>query len=107
MLPAVPIERPDYRALTRAIRLVVASLILLIIGFSVWKSVTEYRLTVRAADVQTRGYARALKEHAERAFSETDSVLLDILDRIRRKEWMKVKEMIRNMTGVEMKVEPR
>jgi precorrin-2 dehydrogenase/sirohydrochlorin ferrochelatase len=31
----------------------------------------------------------------------------DILDNIRRKEWMKVKEMIRSLTGVEMEVEPR
>jgi precorrin-2 dehydrogenase / sirohydrochlorin ferrochelatase len=31
----------------------------------------------------------------------------DILDRIRRKEWMGVKEMIRSMTGVEMEVGPR
>ncbi len=31
----------------------------------------------------------------------------DILDHIRRKEWMKVREMIRSLTGVEMEVEPR
>jgi precorrin-2 dehydrogenase/sirohydrochlorin ferrochelatase len=31
----------------------------------------------------------------------------EILDDIRRKEWAKVKEMIRRLTGVEMEVEPR
>ena len=31
----------------------------------------------------------------------------EILDDIRRKDWAKVKEMIRRLTGVEMEVEPR
>jgi precorrin-2 dehydrogenase/sirohydrochlorin ferrochelatase len=31
----------------------------------------------------------------------------EVLDNIRRKEWAKVKEMIRRLTGVEMEVEPR
>jgi precorrin-2 dehydrogenase/sirohydrochlorin ferrochelatase len=37
----------------------------------------------------------------------SDVVRSDILENIRRKEWMKVKEMIRSLTGVEMEVEPR
>ncbi len=77
------IKPPNYRSFKRAIRIVVTALILLTVGFSVWKSVTEYSLTVRAAELQSRGYARALREHAERAFSEADTVLLDTIDHIR------------------------
>ena len=82
MIPATPIEMSNYRKFMRTIRIVVAALILLTISLSVWKSVTEYCLTVRAAELQSRGYARALKEHAERAFSEADNVLLDAINHI-------------------------
>jgi PAS domain S-box-containing protein len=73
----------NYIAFRRFIIITVVSLILLIIGFSVWKSVVEYRLTIRAAELQSRGYARALKEHAERTFSEADNILLDTIDHIK------------------------
>ena len=73
---------PDYRNFKRVIVSGVIVMILLIIGFSAWKAVVEYRLTIRAAEQRSRGYARALKEHAERTFSEADNVLLDTLDRI-------------------------
>src|SRR5512133_840837 len=82
MTPVVPDEIPNYRTVKRNIRIVVAVIILLTVGFTVWKSVTEYRLTVRAADLQTRGYARALREHAERALNEADTVLQDTIDYI-------------------------
>jgi len=71
---------PHYRTFKRAIVATVSILILLILGFSVWKTVVEYDLTLRAAELQSRGYARALKEHADRAFGEADNVLLDTLD---------------------------
>lgn len=73
----------NYRAFKRAIVASVAVLIIFIVGFSVWKSVVEYRLTIRAAELQSRGYARALKEHADRSFSEADKILLDSLDHVR------------------------
>jgi PAS domain S-box-containing protein len=73
---------PHYRGLKRSLIATVILLILLIIGFSVWKSWVEYRMTIRSAELQSRGYARALKEHAERAFSEADTALLDTLEHI-------------------------
>ncbi|MDD2899904.1 MAG: ATP-binding protein [Desulfuromonadaceae bacterium] len=73
---------PDYKHFQRFSSITVVSLILLLIGFSVWKSVAEYRLTIRAAEQQTSGYAKALKEHAERAFSETDNVLQDVIEKV-------------------------
>ncbi|MBC7963299.1 MAG: PAS domain-containing protein [Steroidobacteraceae bacterium] len=75
---------PNYSTFKRAIVSAVSVLILFIIGFSVWKAVVEYRLTIRAAELQSRGYARALKEHADRAFGEADNILLDTLDHIRQ-----------------------
>jgi PAS domain S-box-containing protein len=83
MKPDVPVVMPNYRAFKLSICIAVAALILLTVGFTVWKSMTEYRLTVTAADVKTRGYARALKEHAERAFSEADNVLMDTIDHVK------------------------
>lgn len=74
---------PDYKAFKRYIIFTVVTLILLLIAFSAWRSVTEYRLTVSAADKQLRGYSRALREHAERAVGEADSLLLGTIDHIK------------------------
>lgn len=86
--PGLPMEQlpkvPHYQSLKRLLIATVTLLILLLAGFSFWKSVVEYRLTVRAAELLTGGYARALKEHAERAFSEADNILLDTLEHIRK-----------------------
>ncbi len=70
----------DYSQFKRLVKIAVAALILLIIGFTLWKSITVYRLTIRGAELQTRGYASALKEHAERALSEADNMLLDVIE---------------------------
>lgn len=74
---------PDYRTFKRAIVSAVSVLILFIIGFSVWRASVEYKLTIRAAELQSRGYARALKEHADRTFGEADNILLDMLQHIK------------------------
>jgi PAS domain S-box-containing protein len=83
MTPENPVVIQNYRTFKRNLCLIVAILILLTVAFSVRKSMVEYRLTVRAAELQTRGYARALREHAERAFGEADTVLLDTIDHIK------------------------
>ena len=74
---------PNYNAFKRSVVITVVALILLLLGFSSWKSASEYRLTVGSAEQQTRGYARALREHAERAISEADSLLLDTIDELK------------------------
>ena len=59
-------------------RLIVSSvtlLILLLIAFSAWDSYTEQQTIIEAAELQSKSYARALKEHAERTLSEADLVL--------------------------------
>ena len=74
---------PKYKAFKRVTVSTVVTLVLLLIGFSAWKSAVEYRLTIRGAELQSRGYARALKEHAERTFSEADTILLDTIDHLK------------------------
>lgn len=84
-MTAQPIKSlPDYRSFKRAVRIVVLSLILLTVIFSIWKSAKEYQLTVHGAEMQTLGYASALKEHAERALSEADSTLVEVIDHVTR-----------------------
>jgi len=83
MPPAQSVKMPNHSELRRIICSAVIALIVVIIGFSIWKAVSEYRLTVKAAELQTRGYARALREHTERAFGEADTILLDTIEHIR------------------------
>ena len=45
------------------------------IGYIIWDIIDDRKTIIRAAEIQTQGYARALKEHAERTFSELDLVL--------------------------------
>ena len=75
-------SKSDYRIFKRMIVVTVSTLLLLIIGFSTWKATAEYRLTVLAAEHLSRGYARALKEHVERTFSEADGVMLYVIDHL-------------------------
>lgn len=75
-------SQPDYRAFKRYIIVTVIILILSIICFSALQAREEYRLTIHAAELQSRGYARALREHAERAFGEMDGLLLDAIQHI-------------------------
>jgi PAS domain S-box-containing protein len=72
--------KTDYRTFRRMVVGVVITLLLLIIGFSTWKAIAEYRLTILAAEHLSRGYVRALKEHVERTLSEADGVTLNIID---------------------------
>ena len=75
----------SFRRLGRVVLLAVVTVILLICGLTVWTSVHEYRLSLRAADKQTRGYASALKEHAEHTLSEADAVLTNLIAKLPQK----------------------
>lgn len=59
-------------------RLIISSvtlLLLFLIAFSAWDSYTEQQAIIEAVELQSKSYARALKEHAERTLSEADLVL--------------------------------
>lgn len=73
---------PNYRNIKRYVILTVGMLVVLMVSFFGWKAYSEYQLTVQAAESKGKAYCRALKEHAERTFSETDAILLNVLDHV-------------------------
>lgn len=73
-------NQSSFATFRRSILFILTILILFIVVFSIWKSVVEYRLVVQAAEQKSRGYSRALKEHAERAFGEADNALRNAID---------------------------
>jgi hypothetical protein len=70
-----------YRRLRLRIILSVTLLLCALIGFSAWNAVQGYQVAVSNVEQQSRSYARALKEHAERALSEADHILQSIIHR--------------------------
>ena len=64
-----------YLALRRRIISSVSLLLIVLISLSIWHGYTGFQVAVRNAEQQSASYARALKEHAERAFSEADQIL--------------------------------
>lgn len=68
-----------YLALRRRITFSVSLLLLVLVLLSVWHGYTGFKVAVRNAEQQSQSYARALKEHAERALSETDQALQNLI----------------------------
>lgn len=66
------------------VRCVVGMLLMAVVGISAWSIVSERKDVITAAERQAEGYARALAEHSESAFAESDRVLRDVLDDIRK-----------------------
>jgi len=63
----------------------VGAILITVICIAGWSIYTQYRDTITFAERQTEGYARALAEHSESAFSESDRVLRDMLHDIGNK----------------------
>ena len=61
----------------------VSSLILMIVIYSAWSISSSSRMVLQAGERQATGYAKALSEHVERAFSEADGVLTDTIEDIK------------------------
>jgi len=70
-----------YRRLRSRILLSISLLLCALVGLSVWNAVQGHRVAVSNVEQQSRSYARALKEHAERALSEADHILQSIIHR--------------------------
>ena len=66
------------------VKMVVGLILVAVIGISAWSIGRERRDLIDAADKIAGGYARALAEHSESAFSEADSMLRSVLERIRK-----------------------
>jgi two-component system cell cycle sensor histidine kinase/response regulator CckA len=57
----------------------VGAILMTVICIAVWSIISQYNDAITFAERQTEGYARALAEHSESAFSESDRVLRDVL----------------------------
>lgn len=73
----------NYRYFKRVIIITVALVILFMLSLFAWKAYSEYNLTIQGAEAKGKAYARALKEHAERALGETDNLLLNLIEQSR------------------------
>ena len=71
-----------YRALRRRIVCSVSLLLLVLVSFSIWHSYKGYQTALTNAEQQSRSYAMALKEHAERTISEADQSILNTIRQI-------------------------
>ncbi|MDK9717008.1 MAG: response regulator [Trichlorobacter sp.] len=65
-------------------RIITSVLLLLtvLVLISSWHSYKGYQVAIKNAEQQSRSYALALKEHAERAFSEADQILQNAIKEI-------------------------
>jgi two-component system cell cycle sensor histidine kinase/response regulator CckA len=66
------------------VRLFVGFILMAVVCISAWSIVSERNEVLISAERQAAGYARALAEHSESAFAESDRVLQDLLDDINR-----------------------
>jgi signal transduction histidine kinase len=71
----MPHHFTSYRQLRLVIICAVVFVLLSLAVFIAWDSYSEYQTVIKNLETQTQSYARALKEHAQRTFSETDLVL--------------------------------
>ncbi|MDD2272879.1 MAG: response regulator [Desulfuromonadaceae bacterium] len=68
------LSKPFYR-LRRILIVMTALLLLILVSLKGWDSYNDYCKAITVAENQSKSYARALKEHAERVFSEADHAL--------------------------------
>ncbi len=68
------------------VRIILGVLLLIctLLTILAWDSYTNRQAVIHAAEIQTQGYARALKEHAERTFSEVDLLIQETVRAIDR-----------------------
>ncbi len=74
-----------YRTLRHRIITSVTLLLSALVAITVWHSYTGYNVAISNAEHQTRSYAHAFKEHAERTFSETDQALTNFVHQINQR----------------------
>ncbi|HBA72730.1 MAG: hypothetical protein A2X85_14415 [Geobacteraceae bacterium GWF2_54_21] len=64
-----------YKKIRLRFILSVSGVLLVLAGLFCWNSTREYRLVILDAEKRSSSYAGALKEHAERVFSQSDNTL--------------------------------
>jgi len=75
-----------YVRLRQLVILSVCLIIAVSTTYTVWKSYRSRQIIIKAAELQTQAYARSLKEHTERTFSEIDSILKAKIRQIEQSE---------------------
>jgi len=81
-LPATRIS--NYLRLRLVICSSVVLILIVLIAYTVWDSYQERQLIITSVEAQSQSYARALKEHAERTFSEIDLVLKNTVEELEK-----------------------
>ncbi len=74
-----------YRTLRHRIISSVTLLLSALVAITIWHSYTGYNVAISNAEYQTKSYAHAFKEHAERTFSETDQALTNFVHQINQR----------------------
>jgi len=81
-----PTSPPATTSNYRNLRLLIVSSVLFILAalaiFSAWDIWKDYQEVIQNIEGQSKSYARALKEHAERTFSEVDLIIQTTVQRI-------------------------
>jgi signal transduction histidine kinase len=81
-LSSPPVITGNYHRLRLVIVGSVFLLLVSLIVFSVWDGFEDYQEIIKNVEGQSKSYARALKEHAERTFSEVDLVIQTAIQQI-------------------------
>jgi signal transduction histidine kinase len=81
-LSSPPVITGNYHRLRLVIVGSVFLLLVSLIVFSVWDGFEDYQEIIKNVEGQSKSYARALKEHAERTFSEVDLVIQTAVQQI-------------------------
>jgi two-component system, cell cycle sensor histidine kinase and response regulator CckA len=76
---------PTIEQIKSRVRWIVCLILLAVLGVSVWSITEERANTLLSAEKLAEGYARALAEHSESAFSEGDGMLRVLAQEVRRK----------------------
>lgn len=66
------------------VKITIALLVAAVIGIYGWSIFSQYKDVIKTAEHQAKGYVRALSEHSESAFAESDRVLRDVLHDLQR-----------------------
>lgn len=71
-----------YHQIRRRFIISVSVVLTVLAGMFVWVSIRDYNQVISGAEKRSASYASALKEHAERVFSESDSTLKELVENI-------------------------
>ena len=72
----------EFNRLRSILIITIAVLLIFVISLSIWDCYNNFQRVIETTEIQSKSYARALKEHAERVFSEADKALQNTIIKI-------------------------